>query len=92
VVELEQLDRLPLGSTEGRLTYRPAGGWEPGTYRVVFELVAPGLTLSREATTPIEIEESGGRSMLLLAAAILLLVLVALLALLVRRPRRAQES
>jgi len=87
-VELEQLDRLPLGSTEARLTYRPAAGWDPGTYRVVFELVTPELTLRRAASTPIEVSESGGGRLTLISAGAILAALAALMLVLVARRAR----
>ncbi len=76
-VLLRQLDGLPVGVTDAKSTYRPEGGWSPGTYRFRFELVTSDFTLEAADQPSIDVPSARSVSGPAVAAAAAVLVVLA---------------
>lgn len=61
---LSEVSELPAGITEATTTYRPQDGWQPGTYRFVFELVTPAFTLTAPDQPTLEVPTQLGFDLL----------------------------
>lgn len=96
---------LPVGLTESTVTYRPADGWQPGSYRFRFELAAPGFVLTAAEVPTLDIPPRSGFDLqgwldtlgqreiiALAAAAVLALLVVERIARFVVSRRRRQKS
>lgn len=85
-VVLQDLSPLPVEITEAKTTYRPADGWQPGSYTFRFELVTPRFTLTASDQPTIGI--AGGLPGWIPGAAAAFSVALAAAWLLTRRLRR----
>lgn len=67
---LSEASELPPGITEATTTYRPADGWQPGSYRFVFELATPAFTLTAPEQPVLEVPNLSGFDLLAFLAAL----------------------
>ena len=57
VATLQRFDGLPTGLTETTVTWHPADGFEPGTYRFEFQLVTSAFTISHAGQAEVVVPE-----------------------------------
>ncbi len=57
VATLRRFDGLPTGLTEASVTWHPADGFEPGTYRFEFQLVTSRFTISHAGRAEVVVPE-----------------------------------
>ncbi len=85
VADLASLDVLKSGLTDAKATYVPAGGWQPGTYSFVFQVVAPDFTV--EAPDPPTLEISWWTTTRKVIAGLVLVAIVGSAVWFIRRRR-----
>jgi len=76
-VDMKEIDPLRLGLTEGKATYRPEAGWEPGEYTFRFELRTADFLITAGEEPSIVIGAGPHWHRIALMAAALLVLLVA---------------
>lgn len=89
---IQELNLLPTGKTEFSDSYRPDGGWEPGTYRFVFSLVTPAYTIQAPDEPEIVVDEPAGIVPVVVGIAALVILVVVVVAVWLSRRRRRRQS
>ena len=90
--ELSRLPSLPTGILEQRSTYRPPGGFTPGTWTFTYTLSSDTFSITADATAEIEVRAPWWQRALLPLLSALVVVLALLLAALLRRRIRRRGA